>query len=134
MSFGFYSDAGLTVPFTENIRHISTQGDRLLYYGDPVEGRMLQDASAPGSANIMLSVFDSAAGSGAAASWVKLASTSGGLTGATPGAALSLGATILSGVASAKPVHMRIDASEGEEGDRFTDLRLRLSNVVNIEV
>lgn len=134
MTFRFYADAGLTIPFTDNIRHVSTQGDRLVYYGDPVEGRMLQDASAPGSANIMLSVFDSAVGSGAAASWVKLADTSGGLTGATAGAALSLGHTILGGVANAKPVHMRIDASAGEVGDRFSDVRLRLSNVVNLEV
>lgn len=39
---------------------------------------------------------------------IKLASTSGGLTGATGGVAMSLGNTVLSGVTEALEVHMRI--------------------------
>jgi len=39
---------------------------------------------------------------------IKLASTSGGLAGATAGAGLSLGATLLSGVSNAVQVHMRV--------------------------
>lgn len=39
---------------------------------------------------------------------IKLATTSGGLSGATPGAALSLGTTITGGVANAQEVHVRV--------------------------
>lgn len=39
---------------------------------------------------------------------IKLASTSGGLAGATAGAALNLGTTLLSGSANAVEVHMRV--------------------------
>lgn len=133
MSFGFYSDAGLTVPVT-TLRHFSTQADRLIYFGDPGTGRQLQDAAAPGVDNVLVTVVDSAGGSGLAASSVKLASTNGGLTAATGGAALSLGHTILSGSANAKPVHIRFDTSAGTVGTDYTDLSLVLPDVIDTAV
>lgn len=133
MSFGFYSDAGLTVPVT-TLRHFSTQGDRVIYFGDPGTGRQLQDAAAPGVDNVLVTVVDSAGGSGLAATSVKLASTNGGLTAATGGAALSLGHTILSGSANAKPVHLRFDTSAGTTGTDYTDLSLAIPDVIDTAV
>ncbi len=132
MSFDLYADAGLTVLF--DLEHVSTQGDRLVYFGDPVPGRQLRDAAAPGVEDVLLAIVDSASGSGLAASSVKLASTNGGLTGATGGAALSLGHTILSGAGNAKPVHIRFDTSAGTVGQEYTDLGLRWADVIDTAV
>lgn len=133
MSFGFYSDAGLTVPIT-TLRHYSTQADRLIYFGNPTSGRQLQDAASPGVDNVLVSVVDSAGGSGLAASSVKLSATSGGLTGATGGAALSLGHTVLSGAVNAKPIHLRFDTSAGTLGSDYTDLSLSIPDVIESAV
>lgn len=134
MSFGFFADAGLTVPLS-SLRHYSTQvGDRLVYFGSADADRQLQDAANPGVANVQVTVADSASGSGLAASAIKLASTSGGLTSATGGAALSLGATVTSGVANAKPVHIRIDTTGGTVPDEYLDVSLAVAGVIESDV
>jgi hypothetical protein len=132
-TFRFFSDAGLTVPLT-TLRHLSTQSDRLIYFGSPFAGLQLQDSASPGVANVNISVADSAGGAGLAASAVKLAATNGALAGATGGAALSLGHTIFSGAGNAKPVHLRIDTSAGTLGDDYTDLSLEWGPVAETEV
>jgi len=134
MSFGFFADAGLTIPFAGSLRHFSTQGDRLIYFGSPSSGQQLQDSTAPGSANVQVSITDSAGGSGLAAASIKLAGTSGGLTSATGGAALSLGHTVLSGAGNAKPIHMRFDTSAGTVGTDYTDLGLAVLNTIESAV
>ena len=134
MSFGFFADAGLTIPFTGSLRHFSTQGDRMIYFGSPSSGQQLQDSTAPGSANVQVSITDSAGGSGLAAASIKLAGTSGGLTSATGGAALSLGHTVLSGAGNAKPIHMRFDTSAGTVGTDYTDLGLAVLNTIESAV
>lgn len=134
MSFGFFADAGLTIPFTGSLRHFSTQGDRLIYFGNPDAGQQLQDSTNPGVTNVQVSVTDSASGSGLAAASIKLAATSGGLTSATGGAALSLGHTVLGGAGNAKPIHMRFDTSAGTVGTDYTDLGLTVANVIESAV
>ncbi len=134
MSFGFFADAGLTIPFTGSLRHFSTQGDRLVYFGSPASGQQLQDSTNPGVTNVQVTITDSDGGTGLAASSIKLASTSGGLTSATGGAALSLGHTVLSGAGNAKPVHMRFDTSAGTVGTDYTDLGLAVNNVIESAV
>lgn len=134
MSFGFFADAGLTIPFTGSLRHFSTQGDRLIYFGSPDADKQLQDSTSPGVTNVQVTITDSAGGSGLAAASIKLAATSGGLTSATGGAALSLGHTVLSGAGNAKPVHMRFDTSAGTVGTDYTDLGLSVPNVIESAV
>lgn len=134
MSFGFFSDPGLTIPFSGSLRHFSTQGDRLIYFGSPLTGRQLQNSSNPGVTNVQVSIADSATGSGLAATSIKLSATAGGLDTATGGAALSLGPTVLSGPGDARPIYMRIDASAGVVGTDYTDLSLVVSNVIDSEV
>ena len=126
-TFGFFSDAGLTVPVA-TLRHYNTQGDRLLYFGSPAVGQQLQDNAAPGSTNVQVTLADSAGGTGLATSAVKLAATNGGLAGATGGAALSLGATVLSGTANAKPVHIRINTTGLADGE-YVDVSLNVNAV-----
>jgi len=133
MSFGFFTDAGLTVPIT-TFRHFSTQADRLVWFGSAVAGQQLQDDTAPGVDNVLVSIVDSAGGSGLAASSVRLAATNGDLTAATGGAALSLGHTVLSGGANAKPVHIRFDTSAGVTGTDYTDLSLAVAGVIESAV
>lgn len=133
MSFGFFTDAGLTVPIT-TFRHFSTQADRLVWFGSAAAGQQLQDDAAPGVDNVLVSVVDSAGGSGLAASSVKLAAANGDLTAATGGAALSLGHTVLSGGANAKPVHIRFDTSAGVTGTDYTDLSLAVAGVIESAV
>lgn len=134
MSFGFFADAGLTIPLSVDLRHFSTQGDRLVYFGSPSSGQQLQDSTNPGVTNVQVSITDSASGSGLAAASIKLAATSGGLTSATGGAALSLGHTVLSGAGNAKPIHMRFDTSAGTVGTDYTDLGLAVMNTIESAV
>lgn len=132
-TFGFFADAGLTTPVT-SLRHYSTAlGDRLVYFGSPATGKTLQDAEAPGVDPVMVSVVDAATGAGLPASAIKLAATSGGLAGATPGAALSLGVLVASGAANAKTVHVRFDTSAGTVPNDYTDLSLAVQSVIEAD-
>lgn len=134
MSFGFFADAGLTIPLSVDLRHFSTQGDRLIYFGSPDAGQQLQDSTNPGVTALQVSIADSASGSGLASASIKLASTSGGLDTAIGGAALDLGHTVLSGAGNAKPIHMRFDTSAGTVGTDYTDLGLAVNNVIESAV
>jgi hypothetical protein len=59
---------------------------------------------------------------------IKLAASDGGLTGATPGASLSVGATINGGSANAVAIHMLIDDATAVIG-AATELGLAVKNV-----
>jgi len=65
---------------------------------------------------------------------VKLASTNGGLTAATPGASLSLGTTISSGVGNQVEVHYRITNAITTVGDNtgYPAISLQLSAVEEV--
>lgn len=67
---------------------------------------------------------------------VKLALTSGGLAGATPGALLNLSTTVLSGTANAIPVYVRITNTVTTVSDStlFPELTLVMNEVVETEV
>jgi len=114
MTFAWYSDAGLTAPLTraDFVRSsTATPVNRLVYFGSPATGKKLQKVSAPGVDQLQVSVADSAVGSGVEAANVKLALTFAGLDSATGGAALNIGATILSGAANAVAVFVRITSA-----------------------
>lgn len=67
---------------------------------------------------------------------IKLALTSGGLPGATAGALLNLGSTILSGVATAVPVHIRVTNTVATVNNNvgFPQLGLVINNVQETSV
>jgi hypothetical protein len=65
-----------------------------------------------------------------------LALTSGGLAGATPGAALALGATLSSGAANHVEVHIRVTNAVTDPNDNtgYPELVLAMNEVVETEV
>jgi hypothetical protein len=114
ITFKGYHDAALTEEIDSGNTHHTTHvvgatdpTDKIVYFGSTVSGKKLQAASNPGTDPVVVSVVDANAGTGAPASEFKLALSSGGLAGATPGAPLILSATLLSGVANAVPIYTR---------------------------
>ena len=107
-TFALYTDSALTTAFTgslsasQNVDGSTGRQDFTLYIGSTVSGKTLQADSNPGVDQIILSVNDSAIGTGHPASEVKLALLQSGLAGATGGASLNLGTSILSLPANAK--------------------------------
>lgn len=127
-SFGFYSDAGLTTPLGALSVVQAADGsaaavDSVVYFGSPSAGKKAQATSNPGVAPVFVSIADSAAGAGLAATAVKLAASSGGLAAAVAGNPLSLGVQVLSGSANAVAVHVRIKTPAVAVGN-YTDLSL----------
>ena len=135
MPFGFYKDAGLSVPISTDYRHFSTQGDRVLYFGNPASGFQLMDSADPGVATMQISVTDAnGPGTDFSVGNVVISSTSGGLDSATPGDPLDIGAVLLSGSANAIAIYIRfLDLNLADNGD-YTDLGLAISDVIESAV
>lgn len=136
VSWKLYADAGLTVEI-DPIAFAHAQGgsgnDRRIWLGSVAEGKQLQRGSAPGIDAVELSLYDSAAGSGLAVSAYTLALTAGGLATNTPGAALAVGTTLLSGVGNAIPIYIRAHDAAAAIAV-YNDLKLRLLGVIEGEV
>lgn len=121
-TFAFFLDAGLTTAaagnmvFQQNSDGSTGPVDKVVYLGSTASAKKVQAASNPGVDQISISVVDAAAGSGHPASEVKLATTQGGLGGATGGASLNVGTQLLSGVGNAQPVWVRVQDSTGTPG------------------
>lgn len=133
----FYQDAGMSVPLNLAEAVQADDGaaapvDRVAYLGSPVAAKKFQAASAPGVAQIALSVVDAATGLQIPANTVRLALSSGGLGSATPGAAIDIGLQILSGSGNALPVHMRFDAAAIAAGV-YNNLSLSTSLTVEVD-
>lgn len=129
-SFSWYTDAGLTVPMTRGdfVRGTTPSNvSRVVYFGSPLAGKQLQHVNDPGVDPLQVEVDDAAPGAGLAAADVKLASSFAGLDGAVGGAALSIGATLLSGPGNAVPVFVRIGGALTTEGN-YDDLSLRVAD------
>jgi hypothetical protein len=113
ITFKFFSDAGLTTPlaaplFVTQNSSSPTAVDSVIYFGSATAGRIAQAASDPGVDELTVSIVDANSGTGSPATDVKLALSSGGLAGATGGAALDIGTEIESGTAGAVEIHVRI--------------------------
>ena len=134
MPFGFYRDSGLTVPVTSNLRHYSTQGDQVIYLGNPVTGFQLQDSASPGVADMFILITDSNGATGLAATDVSIAASSGGLSTATPGDPLNIGTVVTSGVSNAVPVYIRFGDLSAEAVGDYTDLGLSIESTIESSV
>lgn len=136
MSWAIYADPGLTA-LADPVDLIQAEGgaaaDFLVYLGNPVASRKLQKGSAPGVDAVTLALEDSAGGSGLATTVIRLAITAPALASATPGAALEVGTTLLSGVAGAVPIFVRVDVGAAADGE-YTDLGFVLAGVVDSAV
>lgn len=139
MTFKFFSDDGLTVPFTGvgPIPFAQSAGGApsqvRVKFGSAAAGKRLQAASDPGTDPVQVSVIDDDDGTGLDTTAVRLALSAGGLASATPGAPLTIGTTILSGAENAVDVYISVDAGAVTPAT-FTDLKLRVAGVIESDV
>jgi len=116
MSIGFFLDSGLSQPAFRIAATAAADGtgssDHHFWLGGTDATREHVAASDPGVDPIEVSVLDAAGGDSLLPSSLMLATTQGGLDTATPGAALTLGATVGGGAANAVSVWLRVDAPE----------------------
>jgi hypothetical protein len=135
ITFGWYADSSLTVPLVSLSQAFTSDGsdgavDKLVYLGSTTSNKKLLAGSDPGVDAIQFTVVDSdGALNGQAATDIKLALSQAGLDTATGGEALDGPSQVLSGVAQALPIWIRIDPSEMTE-DEYNDLTVRCSAVV----
>jgi hypothetical protein len=106
-NFAFYQDSDLTTVLSGNLQIPEGVNDGLLYFGSNETTLKLQKATSPGITSIYVTITDANSGSGAEASWVKLAVTKSGLDSASAGESLSLGSTIYGGAVNAVPIWIR---------------------------
>ena len=129
LTFAFWADAGMTVPNAAGATVTAGAGptDRIVYFGSPASAKTLQAASAPGTDPVQISIADANAGTGIAATALKLALTAGGLDTAVAGDPLSIGTTISSGASLA--IYVR--TTQGALGvGVYEDLSLTTNAVV----
>lgn len=126
ISLKFYADAGLTseltgLSFTRADDGSSAADSRVVYLGSTASGKTFtaQDGTSP----VKVQIVDSNTGAGVPASAVKLALSSGGLDSATGGAELSVAASVQSGTANAKAIHIRVETGALAIGN-YSDLSL----------
>lgn len=140
-SFKLYHDSALTQEITALNPLTATQEtsgllgpvDKTIYFGSTNSANKIQAVSNPGVDAIVLSIVDSATGSGSPATEFKLALTSGGLATATAGAALTLSATINGGVANAVPIYTRRASAIAVAGT-YTDLSLNTNSLIETPI
>lgn len=89
-TWAFYSDASLSTVVSEASCTTYPVSTIHLWFGSTTTGVKLQALSDPGNDPIVLSITDSATGTGHETTAVKLATTYGGLAAATGGASLTL--------------------------------------------
>jgi hypothetical protein len=138
-SLGFFSDAGLLTPFpgplqvTQKSDGSTGPVDNLLFLGSTETSRKFQADSNPGIDDIILDIDDLAPGSGHEDTEVKLAITLLGLDSAVAGASLNLGTELLSEVANAQEVYIRVDDATGVIGTTI-ELFLETNLLIELDV
>ncbi len=114
-----YHDPGLTDQFDDTTDTLpagalqGADGDGVFYVGTPNAANQIQAESDPGVDPIVVSIADSAPGSGVEVTDIKLASSQSGLGSAIAGNPLSIGATIAGGIPGAVPVWYRWNNTQG---------------------
>ncbi len=132
--FDFYADTGLTALATPRIVQKAdelpvTDKDGVIYLGSTDDNAILQAESDPGVDSLFVEVLDSSPGTGPAATSVKLALSSGGLTTAVAGDPLELPATIEGGLANVVAIHYRVLPQTLADGE-YDDLTFSISGAI----
>lgn len=105
-TFDFFTDTALTsaAPSPLQVSHNSDFSDNpqdfQFFFGSLEASVKIEANSNPGVDNIVISVEDSDPGPNHETTEIKLATTQGGLTAATPGASLTVGTVVNSGDAN----------------------------------
>lgn len=140
LTFKVFSDAALTTEqtgalvATQNVDGSTPPIEFQLWFGSlgsaggDTTDRKVQADSDPGVDNIVLSVGDIDPGNGHEVAEVKLATTQGGLAGATGGVDLALSPTINSGSVNAVEFWAQVDDATATVGT-VTELSVGTNNV-----
>lgn len=138
ITLDLYDDPDLLVPATVPLRFDQdtlgtiTPHQREFYLGCPDTGYRFQANSDPGVDEITLSIVDSVPATGQPATAIKLATSQGGLSSAVAGAALDLGATLLSGSANAVEIWVEFNDSTAVVA---TDTNIELAlNTLRVDI
>ena len=127
-TFKLYKDSGLTQVFTPGVDFIgpvtNPPEDFVLYLGSTDAANKVEAASNPGVDQIVVFITDTDPGNKLETTDVKLATSAGGLPGATGGASLNLGTSIVGGVGNAQPIHIRVSYSGGLTSDQTVGIAL----------
>lgn len=134
MALAFFLDAALTQQITTPL--VATQADDgstpevpfHLWLGDPAAGFTYQADSNPGVDQISIIPTDTTPWSGHETTEIKLATSSGGLTTATPGASLDVGVAMSSGTAGAIEFWASVNDATGVVGTT-TELGLKTNDL-----
>ena len=131
-----YLDAGLTDQFDDATDTLPAQavnaasGTGSFWVGTTTATNKIQDATNPGIDQLVASITDSAPASGVETTDIRLALSEAGLAGATPGASLNIGATILGGSANAVRVWYQWDNIVG--AGTYTEISLNISDRIEL--
>ena len=126
-TWAFYSDASLSTLVTEASCTTYPTSTVHLWFGSTTTGVKIQAQSDPGADPLVLSITDSATGTGHETTAVKLATTYAGLTSASGGASLTLASgQIVGGSANAGDFWMEVTDAGGAEA-KSTELGLELT-------
>lgn len=116
-TFKFYKDSGLVEefnPVSDVIGPVSNPPqDFVLYFGSTDAANKAVAKTNPGTDPIVVSIVDADPGNDLETTDVKLATTNGGLAGATGGASLDLPATVNGGVGNQVEIHIRVNFAGG---------------------
>lgn len=123
-TWAFYSDAALSSALTE-LSCTQTTSVFHVWFGSTTTGYKLIAATS-GATGILVTCADSATG-GHAVSAIKMASGTGGLSGASGGASWDLGAQVVGGAANAKSWYIQITDAVGD-GAKSTELSLAIED------
>jgi hypothetical protein len=133
ITFSFYFDSALTQPVSSGDPIPFTfegagSGDVQLWFGSTTSSVKVQATSDPGTDSITITPTDSDSGTGEPNTAIKLATSQGGLTAATAGAALAIGTTVNSGTGGAFSFWLRVTNVLTTVGV-YTDLSLLTNNL-----
>lgn len=133
MVFKLYTDSNLTQEFewynTDKLV-FDADGTGVLYFGSTDSSMQCQKA---GGGNFDITPTDANPLSGHEATEIKLATTSGGLSGATAGAALTITAPVLGGVLNKREIHYSLTDGTGG-GVASTDLSLVFDTIEQLAI
>ncbi len=134
MAFDIFTDTALTTPapsplqFSHNSDFSDNPQDTQFFLGSLTASVKIEADSNPGVDNIVISVADTTPSNSHEVTEIKLATTQGGLTAATPGASLTVGTVVNSGAANDFEFWMRVTNAIATVGT-VTQLSISTNNV-----
>ena len=135
-TFGFYADAGLTVPLTRLAVTQNAAGgaavNSSVYFGSTAPAKLLQAASQPGLDVVTIRAIDADESHGISTSAIQLGLTSAWLDSGYASSAIDLPAIVHSGVANAIRIYVRV-TTPALPPSVYSDISLSTIDVVEVD-